>query len=104
MEIAEVVGNVWATRKDERLSGLKLLIVQPVDWWGGAYGHTMVAADRLGAGRGELVLVTRGSSARQGLPRQDLPVDAVVVGIIDRVEVEKVRRPGGADAAGIIRD
>lgn len=103
MDIAEVVGNVWATRKEETLNGLKLLIVQPVDWHGGPCGHTIVAADRLGAGLGELVLVTRGSSARQGLARRDLPVDAVVVGIIDRVEVEKVRphdRTGEAEIRG----
>ena len=91
MIIARVVGNVWATRKEERLNGLKFLILQPLDWDRSAVGATLVAADNIGAGYGELVLVTRGSSARKAVNSQDIPVDAAVVGIIDNVEVDKAQ-------------
>lgn len=91
MIIARVVGNVWATRKEESLNGLKFLILQPLDWDRSAVGATLVAADNIGAGYGELVLVTRGSSARKAVNSQDIPVDAAVVGIIDNVEVDKAQ-------------
>ncbi|MFZ5826551.1 MAG: EutN/CcmL family microcompartment protein [Bacillota bacterium] len=90
MLLAKVVGNVWATRKDEQLKGLKLLVVQPVNADGEPYGEEMVAADRIGAGIGETVLITQGSSARRAV-EGDVAVDAVVVGIIDTVEVMKRR-------------
>ncbi len=92
MILARVLGNIWATRKEESLNGLKFLIVQPVDWDGRLAGATFVAADKIGAGVGELVLVTRGSSARRALGPADAPIDAIVTGIIDMVEVEKSRQ------------
>ncbi len=88
MLLAKVIGNVWATRKDERLTGLKLLVVQPVNADEKPSGQVLVAADRIGAGIGETVLVTRGSSARRAVDG-DMAIDAVVVGIIDTVEVTK---------------
>lgn len=91
MMLANVVGNVWATRKDETLTGYKLLVVQPVDAEGQPYGHVMVAADRIGAGSGEMVLITQGSSARRAVEGDKVAIDAVVVGIIDTVEVMKGR-------------
>lgn len=89
MIIGVVVGNVWATRKDESLNGLKLLVVKPVDYYAEADRPTFVAADFIGAGVGETVLVATGSSARKVLNKDGTPIDATVVGIIDTVEVEK---------------
>lgn len=86
MIICKVLGNVWATKKDEKLNGYKLLVVRS---HGGEYGsETMVAVDTIGAGIGDDVLVTKGSVARISLREKDSPVDAVVVGIIDSLEVD----------------
>ncbi|MBU5439234.1 EutN/CcmL family microcompartment protein [Tissierella sp. MSJ-40] len=89
MIIGKVVGNVWATRKEESLHGLKLLIVKPIDYYSYKEEDTLVAADIVGAGIGEVVLIVKGSSARRALFNKDSPVDATIVGIIDEVEVNK---------------
>ena len=90
MIIGEVMGNVWATHKEERLNGLKLMVVQRVDITNGAsYHESFVAVDCVGAGIGERVLVTLGCSARQALPNVDVPVDAVIIGILDESQREK---------------
>jgi ethanolamine utilization protein EutN len=89
MEIGKVVGNIWATRKDENLNGLKLLVVKPIDYYSKCDCMTFVAVDSIGAGVGETVLVVKGSSARACFGKQDMPVDATIVGIVDSVEVEK---------------
>jgi len=90
--LARVIGNVWSTRKEESLRGLKFLIVQPVvvktDQSGKTVledsGATVVAADKIGAGETEIVMVVSGSSARQSLDDTHTPIDAMVVGIIDK--------------------
>ncbi len=90
METGKVIGNIWATRKDEKLAGLKLLIVQPLNLLGGSpVGHPIVAADIIGAGVGEKVLYVGGSSARGAAGSRDIPVDATIVGIIDDQEIEE---------------
>lgn len=89
MIIGKVVGNVWATRKDEALNGLKLLVVKPLDYSSEKDLPTLVASDTIGAGIGETVLVVKGSSARMALGKKDVPIDAIIVGIIDVVDVEK---------------
>ncbi len=89
MIIGKVVGNVWATRKEEALNGLKLLVIKPIDYYTGKEFQTLVATDNVGAGIGETVLVVKGSSARKALDKNDAPVDATVVGIIDEVEVNQ---------------
>ncbi len=99
MRLAKVIGNIWATRKEEALTGLKLLIVQPIDVDGSPNGSTIVVGDRVGAGIGETVLVVSGSSARKAADRDDTPIDAVVVAIVDTVEWEKTVRPSGAGGA-----
>jgi microcompartment protein CcmK/EutM len=86
MNLGRVVGTVVATRKDERLTGFKLLIVRTVDPDGKEKGY-LVAVDTVDAGAGELVLVVSGSSARMASGCQDRPVDAAVVGIVDAVEM-----------------
>lgn len=88
MKVAKVIGNIWATRKDERLSGLKLLIVQPVDILHPDEPRPpQVAADIIGAGVGETVLLVNGSSARSAAGDMAIPVDATVVGIVDDLEL-----------------
>lgn len=95
MILARVMGNVWATRKEESLRGLKFLVVQPLtiryedqkvqlD----SQGNAIIAADRIGAGETEIVMVVSGSSARQSLEDNTTPVDAIVVGIIDKETFE----------------
>lgn len=86
--ICQVVGHVWATKKEERLNGCKLMIVRetvtdPVN------GPVFVAADSVGAGIGEQVLVVSGSSARLAMGADHVPVDSAIVGIIDSLEMEE---------------
>lgn len=87
MIIGRVLGTVVATRKDERLSGCKLLLVRPVNLQGEDESSYLVAIDTVGAGFREKVLVVSGSSARLAEGMKDRPVDAAIVGIIDTVEV-----------------
>lgn len=88
MKIGRVINNVWATRKDEGLVGVKLLIVQLLDQPGLKEGFVIVAGDLIGAGIGEKVLVTEGSSARQMDGLVTTPLDAIIVGIIDEDKQE----------------
>jgi ethanolamine utilization protein EutN/carbon dioxide concentrating mechanism protein CcmL len=87
MQLAKVVGSVVATRKEESLSGLKLLLVRPVDEEGRDGATVLVAADAVGAGPGEVVLIAAGSSARQTVATDKRPVDAVVMAIVDSWDV-----------------
>jgi microcompartment protein CcmK/EutM len=87
MQLAKIVGSVVATRKEESLTGLKLLLVRPVDEEGREGPNVLVAADAVGAGPGELVLIASGSSARQTLATDKRPVDAVVMAIVDSWDV-----------------
>ena len=91
MFLAKVVGTVVSTRKEETLEGLKFLILEQVDENRKPTGTSVVAADAVGAGVGELVLYASGSSARQTRVTDKRPVDAVVMAIVDSWEV------GGAD-------
>jgi len=91
MFLAKVIGNVVATQKDPKLVGSKLLLIQPYIAKEGALvasGSSIVAVDGLGAGNGECVLFTQGSSARLTPETREAPIDAVIVGIVDTVEVE----------------
>lgn len=89
MLVCKVIGTVVCTQKDERLIGAKLQIVLPVNMANGApEGKPLVAVDGIGAGAGEWVLVVSGSSARQTARTKDTPVDAVIMAIIDTVEIE----------------
>lgn len=86
MIIGMVIGNVWATRKEESLNGLKFMVVQRIDQADGSRGESFVAVDCVGCGTGERVLVATGSSARKALDNHDCPVDAAIVGIIDEAK------------------
>lgn len=88
MMIAKVIGNVWATRKEETLNGLKLMVVRRVDLADGGNHESFVAVDCVGAGIGEKVLVVTGSSARKALRNANAPVDASIVGILDEAELK----------------
>ena len=88
MKFARVIGNVVCTQKDEGLVGWKLLIIQPVDLEFNPKGETIVAADAVGAGEGELVLFVSGSSARQTDATKNRPCDCVISAIVDSVERE----------------
>lgn len=88
MLIASVVGTTVSTIKDEKLSGRKLLILRQTDETGSPFGKPYVAVDTVDAGIGDLVLTCAGSSARQTNITKDTPVDAVVMAIIDSLEVD----------------
>ena len=88
MQMGIVVGTVVSTRKDPEISGLKFLIVKGCDFDGKPTGSSVVAVDSVGAGVGEIVLYASGSSARQTELTKDRPVDAVIMAIVDQVEVE----------------
>lgn len=88
MILAKVVGTVWATRKDEKLVGTKLQIVRPVDLDYKLKDGFFVAVDAVGAGVGEVVLVVQGSSARQTVLTENKAVDATIMAIVDKLDVE----------------
>lgn len=88
MEIGKVVGNVWATRKDEKLNGQRFLLVKLMSTKNTYKDGFFVAADIVGAGFGDLVLITKGGSARQAVGNKNVPIDATIVGIVDSLEVE----------------
>jgi len=87
MLLAKVIGTVVATRKEPSLTGLKFLLLRNVDQEGQPGSATVVAADAVGAGVGEMVLYASGSSARQTVATDKKPVDAVVMAIVDQWEV-----------------
>jgi len=86
--LAKVIGTVWATRKDDKLVGMKFQIVRPVDLEGRPKEGFLVAVDAVGAGVGETVLVAQGSSARQTTLTENKPVDATIMAIVDKLDVE----------------
>jgi ethanolamine utilization protein EutN len=83
MIIGRIVGSVTATRKTEALTGHKLLLVKPRAEHTGGGADLIVAIDALGAGVGETVIIATGRAARLAAGREDLPVDATVIGIVD---------------------
>jgi ethanolamine utilization protein EutN len=86
--LCRVIGTVVATTKDDRLSGAKLQIVQPVSLADmSPDGKPLVAIDSVGAGAGEIVMVCSGSSARQTSRTKDTPCDAVIMAIVDSLDV-----------------
>jgi len=88
MLIAKVIGTTIATIKDEKLVGRKLLILRQTDETGAPSGKPYVAIDTLDAGIGDLVLTCSGSRARQTNITKDTPVDAVIMAVVDSLEVE----------------
>jgi len=87
MQLARVIGTLVATRKDEKLDGLRFLVVRPVTLEGQDTGSAVVAVDAVGAGVGEMVMIATGSSARQTVITDKRPCDAVIMAIVDTWEV-----------------
>ncbi len=94
MFVAKVTGSLVATQKVKAMVGQKLLVVEPFRLEADkrrslvTTGRTFVAVDTLGAGVGDFVLITQGSSARMTPETKTLPIDTVVVGIVDKVHVD----------------
>lgn len=88
MNLAKVLGSVVATRKEDSLTGLKLLLLGAAGPDGKPTGGVVVAVDAVGAGVGEYVLYASGSSARQTVATEGKPVDAVVMAIVDSWDIE----------------
>jgi microcompartment protein CcmK/EutM len=88
MLIAKVIGTTVSTMKDEKLSGKKLLICRETDETGKPTGKPYVAVDTVDAGVGDLVLTAHGSSGRQTYLTKDAPVDAVIMAVIDSLQVD----------------
>jgi ethanolamine utilization protein EutN len=94
MFVAKVTGSVVATQKVETMTGHKLMVVEPYRLDSAkrdslvTTGRTFVAVDTVGAGEGEFVLITQGSSARLTPETKNLPIDTVIIGIVDTVQVD----------------
>lgn len=89
MQLAKVIGDIVVTRKDENLTGLKLLILQPLAADRSPVGRTLIAADAVGAGAGEIVFFVRGKEASFPFYPPEVPLDAGIVGIVDHWDVER---------------
>ena len=85
MFLGKVIGNVWATKKYEALSSMKLMFVQPVNAEHEATGEPIIAVDTVGAGPGEIIIFITASEAVIPLPVDFAPVDASIVGIVDTI-------------------
>ena len=94
MIIAKVIGSAVATLKHDLLKTTKLLLVGPADVRGNLTGEPFLAVDLVGAGDGELVMISRGSSARAAIGDDSSPADAAVIGILDSLQVEEAIDPG----------
>ncbi len=88
MFLAKVIGTVWATRKDENLHSFKMQFIQPIDSHQKNVGPPIVAVDTVGAGVGETVFYITAAEAVIPLPVDMAPVDASIVGIVDRLDVQ----------------
>lgn len=89
MILGRVIGTIWATRKEPSLDGAKLQIVEQVGLDFKPAGSFLVAVDAVEAGVGEIVLVAQGSSARQTKATNNKPVDAVIMAIVENLELQE---------------
>jgi microcompartment protein CcmK/EutM len=87
MVLGKVVGTIWATRKDEELVGMKFQVVRHLDLQYRLKESFIVAVDTVQAGVGDVVLVCSGSSARQTAQTKNKPVDAVIMAVVDKLDV-----------------
>ena len=88
MFLGKVVGTVWSTKKTPDLEGVRFLIVHPIDLDKEPTKNIVVVADRLGAGAGEVVMCAYGKAARSAIGNQEMSLEAAVVGIVDRMDVQ----------------
>lgn len=85
MFVAKVIGNVVATRKNDTLVGYKLMVIQEINSKNENVGRELVAADYVGAGVGEIVLIGSGSAVRVDANKKDSMIDLAIIGIIDDI-------------------
>jgi len=86
MNLAKVIGTIWATRKDPQLEGLKLQLIQPIDIYKNNSGSPIIAVDTVGAGQGEIVYYVTAYEAVIPLRKKPALTDASIVGIVDKIE------------------
>ncbi|HJU53946.1 MAG TPA: EutN/CcmL family microcompartment protein [Pyrinomonadaceae bacterium] len=103
MFLGKVVGTVWSTKKTPDLEGVRFLIVHPYDLDKEPTKNIVVVADRLGAGIGETVMCAYGKAARSAIGNQEMSIEAAVVGIVDRMDLQDARSDGLIDAAHELR-
>ena len=89
MYLGRVVGNVWSTVKDERLTGQRLLVVQPLTPELKPTGRQLICTDAMGCGAGELIYWVKGKEASLPFLPTEVPVDTTIVAIVDEVHVER---------------
>ncbi|MGD0037366.1 MAG: EutN/CcmL family microcompartment protein [Bacteroidota bacterium] len=89
MFFAKVIGTLWATRKDENMKSFKLQIIQPLNAKREQAGSPIIAVDTVGAGQGETVFYITSREAVIPLPVEMAPVDASIVGIVDRIDLQR---------------
>src|ERR671919_3063085 len=88
MFLGKVIGTVWSTKKAPDLEGVRFLIVHPYDLDREPTKNVVVVADSLGAGTGEVVMCAYGKAARSAIGNQEMSIEAAVVGIVDRVDLQ----------------
>jgi microcompartment protein CcmK/EutM len=88
MFLGKVVGTVWSTKKTPDLEGVRFLIIHPYDLDKEPTKNIVVVADRLGAGIGEIVMCAYGKAARSAIGNQEMSIEAAVVGIVDRMDLQ----------------
>jgi ethanolamine utilization protein EutN len=103
MFLGKVVGTVWSTKKTPDLEGVRFLIVHPFDLDKEPTKNIVVVADRLGAGIGETVMVAYGKAARTAIGNQEMSIEAAVVGIVDRMDLQDALSEDLRDAARELR-
>ena len=84
-QLAKVIGTIWATRKHDDLDGASMRLIQPVNSKGEPFGTPMAAVDTIGAGPGEIILYVTAYEAVIPYPKDMVPIDASIVGIVERI-------------------
>jgi microcompartment protein CcmK/EutM len=87
--LGKVIGTVWATRKDENMVGLKFMIVRHINLDYSEKDQFMIAVDSVQAGVGDIVLIATGSSARQTSVTKNKSIDAVIIAVVDKLDIAK---------------
>jgi ethanolamine utilization protein EutN len=87
MRLGRVVGRIWATQKDEKLVGIKLYIMQPVDELDSPQGKPLVCADVIGAREGDLIYWVGGAEACMPYAQKNIPSDVTIVGLVERKDL-----------------
>jgi len=90
MKLGRITGKVWATVKDAKLNGVTLYVLQPVDELDTPLGPELVAVDTLGSREGDLVFWVGGAEATFAFPQRQIPSDATIVGLVDRLDLQQL--------------